>query len=102
MNSWIVGVDRRREARIEDAAFPRRDGEALQQSAAHIHLRVDQRDDAIGAGRLHQRRAGICRALGLAGGGGEIERGLVPPLVCPPTVSPPPLSPAAAPLAETP
>ena len=69
----IVGVDRRGKARIEHAAFARRDGEGAQQALADEDVRIDQRDQAIGAGRLHQRRADVGRPLGLVGGAGEIE-----------------------------
>src|SRR5215831_17171277 len=73
MDGRIVSVDRRRETRIEDAAFPYRDREALQQSAADVHLRVNQRDETVSAGRLHQRRTDVSRALGLVGGAREVK-----------------------------
>ena len=73
MDGRVVGVDRRGEARVEHAAVARRHGEAAQQAARHIHVRVDQRDQRIGAGRLHQRRADIRGPFGLVGRAAEIE-----------------------------
>src|SRR2546430_334177 len=60
MDGGIVGVDRRREARVEHATVARRHGEAANEAARHIHVRIDQRDECVGAGRLHQGRADIC------------------------------------------
>src|SRR5262249_19792543 len=53
----VIGIHRRREARIEHAAFARRDGKGAQQALAYEGRRIDQRDQAIGASRLYQRWA---------------------------------------------
>src|SRR5205807_1619273 len=77
VDGGIVGIDRGREARVEHASFARRDRERPQETLAHEGVRIDQRNQTIGAGRLHQGRADIRRALGLVGRAAEVEMNIV-------------------------
>ena len=65
MDGGIVGVDRGRKSRVQHAPLARRHGKAAKKPARYIHVWIDQRDQRVGACRLHQGRADIGGALGL-------------------------------------
>ena len=74
MDRRVVGIDRRREARIDHAALAQPGLGDTQQAAVDGDRRVGQRDQAIDQRGLHQGRPDIGRSARLIGRAGQVEQ----------------------------
>ena len=77
MDGRVVGIDRRREARVHHAAVAHFDVDASGQAVIDRQRGIDEAGEQVAAGRAHNGRADVRRAFGLVGTAGEIEKELI-------------------------